>query len=711
MYISGVKIRNYRSLKAVDLNFHEGKNVIVGKNNSGKSNIIKAIDLVVGEKYPTYQTFDMNDFYAEKNDESELSHSSSFTIILELKHGFSDELSYCEEELLGYTRSIPFFTHRHVPIINPGTNDINDVFLYYDGKYVKGAPNYIQNDWCTASNMSKMLSDKANTISIYLHVVREGHEFIRYFGIILQKGPICHFIYAINNNLRNCLLTSVIIPAIRSPYSNLKINNYSWYSKLLKERWHTGSQDAQKELLALNDQVKLEANNLFAPVMNDISDLISKTINAKSVNFRLLNNNSADMYKTASIYVDDGFETELEHKGTGTQSVVIISLFAHYCKSMHKSGSLLAIEEPECYLHPHARRALSSSFDYFIRDDKSDKPNNQIILTTHSPDFLRNTPMENIQIIRKNSQTGESYVVSIPKDDSSISGYKQKIEKIINLKHAEMLFADCVILVEGGEEHLIPLIADLEKKEGQPENPLDKYNISVVNVGGKSNFIVYIKLLEKLGINYYVIADFDYLYAGKDILKLKPETEILKLDVPISESNVKPRNKLLESVRDSITELSSEPDKTKIRERITDPSSYDGQNLFKAIDMACINNEVGPGLIDVWEFLKGKYTKPKINLSIILESENEVLIHFVETILKALNENEHLYILRKGELEDYYTQEGLKIPGGKEIKAIGIADEVYMNWAKGNTIEKYLDITEYRTIIQRAIRDCQISSS
>ena len=30
------------------------KNIIIGKNNSGKSNIMRAIDLMLGEKSPTY---------------------------------------------------------------------------------------------------------------------------------------------------------------------------------------------------------------------------------------------------------------------------------------------------------------------------------------------------------------------------------------------------------------------------------------------------------------------------------------------------------------------------------------------------------------------------------------------------------------------------------------------------------------------------------
>ncbi len=66
MYLSRLYIENYRSIKKIDLKFEQGKNVIVGRNNSGKSNILKAIDLLLGEYSPTYNKSDNiceNDFY------------------------------------------------------------------------------------------------------------------------------------------------------------------------------------------------------------------------------------------------------------------------------------------------------------------------------------------------------------------------------------------------------------------------------------------------------------------------------------------------------------------------------------------------------------------------------------------------------------------------------------------------------------------------
>lgn len=67
MFLSRLKIKNYRSVRQLDLKFKRGKNVIVGKNNAGKSNIIKAINILLGETSPTYaksENITENDFYA-----------------------------------------------------------------------------------------------------------------------------------------------------------------------------------------------------------------------------------------------------------------------------------------------------------------------------------------------------------------------------------------------------------------------------------------------------------------------------------------------------------------------------------------------------------------------------------------------------------------------------------------------------------------------
>ena len=52
MKLSKVKIQNYRSIKEIEFEFPEsGILVLVGENNAGKSNIIRAIDLICGEAW------------------------------------------------------------------------------------------------------------------------------------------------------------------------------------------------------------------------------------------------------------------------------------------------------------------------------------------------------------------------------------------------------------------------------------------------------------------------------------------------------------------------------------------------------------------------------------------------------------------------------------------------------------------------------------
>lgn len=61
MKISRVHIENYRSIKSLDFS-PNNYCALIGENNAGKSNILKAINLVLGETWPTDRTFTEEDF-------------------------------------------------------------------------------------------------------------------------------------------------------------------------------------------------------------------------------------------------------------------------------------------------------------------------------------------------------------------------------------------------------------------------------------------------------------------------------------------------------------------------------------------------------------------------------------------------------------------------------------------------------------------------
>lgn len=69
LYVEKLVVKGYRSLKNIEIDFSPGINVIVGKNNSGKSNIIKALNLIFGEKHPAYITFEDKDFHYDEGGE------------------------------------------------------------------------------------------------------------------------------------------------------------------------------------------------------------------------------------------------------------------------------------------------------------------------------------------------------------------------------------------------------------------------------------------------------------------------------------------------------------------------------------------------------------------------------------------------------------------------------------------------------------------
>lgn len=133
--------------------------------------------------------------------------------------------------------------------------------------------------------------------------------------------------------------------------------------------------------------------DLQGPVLAQIASSIKTTLqeflpNVKDVAVGISEDaRHRALRRSCEIVIDDGTATALDKKGDGVQSLAALSLMKHASHSGSSSQLVLAIEEPESHLHPRAIHQLRE-----VLDDLSSQ--HQVILTTHCPLFVDRTNLK-----------------------------------------------------------------------------------------------------------------------------------------------------------------------------------------------------------------------------------------------------------------------------------------------------------------------------
>lgn len=91
----------------------------------------------------------------------------------------------------------------------------------------------------------------------------------------------------------------------------------------------------------------------------------------------------------------------LNKRGSGVRRLILVSFFKAEAERLltkgNKKSIIYAIEEPETSQHPNNQKILQQSFT-----ELSNESNCQVILTTHSPGFASDLPMDGIRYVTKN---------------------------------------------------------------------------------------------------------------------------------------------------------------------------------------------------------------------------------------------------------------------------------------------------------------------
>lgn len=105
MYIKEIKISNFRNFKDASVSFHEGVNVIIGHNNTGKSNLLRAIGLVLG--YSDGRRLGTSDLFYETDVATLQLQSPRIQIILVLHRSDGEDLNSAEMGLFSSMMTDP----------------------------------------------------------------------------------------------------------------------------------------------------------------------------------------------------------------------------------------------------------------------------------------------------------------------------------------------------------------------------------------------------------------------------------------------------------------------------------------------------------------------------------------------------------------------------------------------------------------------------
>ena len=185
--------------------------------------------------------------------------------------------------------------------------------------------------------------------------------------------------------------------------------------------------------------------------------------------------------------------------GLGELNLLFIAAELLLLKDDNDGGMKLAlIEELEAHLHPQAQLRLIN----YLQNEYNEN-DVQIIISTHSPILASKINLKNLILMKD----GACYDLAEGKTGLQKGDYLF-LQRFLDSTKANLFFAKGIIMVEGDAENiLIPVIADILGY------PLEKYGISIVNVGSTA-FLRYSRIMvredgQTIHIPVSVITDCD----------------------------------------------------------------------------------------------------------------------------------------------------------------------------------------------------------
>lgn len=476
MYISKVSLINYRNFANASFKFNKGINTIIGENGSGKTNVFRAIRLLLE---------DISVSYAYKLSEGDFNRIldngkwKGHWIIISIEF---DELNHEEaiQSLFihgGGVLEESFVKKASYNLFFRPKADIRQKLAKLDLWDTDGLKT-ILDSISIKDNYETIFTGKStadfNDPEVYKELVGDFENVI--FPEIIDSSKygvkIPHELSVSNE------ISFTFIKALRDVVSDFHNNRTNPLFALLKNK--SGEIDKvdynpiSDLIIDLNKNIEElpGVQKIRTDIKSTIQDAVGLTYSPSSLSIKSNVPGEAEkLLQSLKLFIGEPgelYEGGINELSLGGANLIFLTLKLlefKYRKSKDTFANFLIVEEPEAHIHNHIQKTLFDKLDY---------GDTQIIYSTHSTQISEVSNVENINILAKKLNCAEVYQPSTGLEPENLN----EIQRYLDAVRTNLLFAKGVILVEGdAEELLIPIM--VKKVLGLS---LDELGISLINI-------------------------------------------------------------------------------------------------------------------------------------------------------------------------------------------------------------------------------------
>lgn len=175
---------------------------------------------------------------------------------------------------------------------------------------------------------------------------------------------------------------------------------------------------------------------------------------------------------------------------------------------------LIVVEEPEAHLHPQMQTVFIDKAEAFLNPEEEDGA--QLILTTHSSHIVANCGLSPVRYFRRRGPRAvvkDLLAFQASQTDAAAAQALEFLRRYLTLTRCDLFFCDKAILIEGAVERLLlPKMIALAAADGTGD--LTSSYLAVIEVGGAYAH-AFKELVEFIEVPTLIVTDLDAVGADK----------------------------------------------------------------------------------------------------------------------------------------------------------------------------------------------------